>query len=75
MVLRHVQRDASRTKPCHMSGRVIALSLPAVMWRPASLRLTQSIASEAHRSAVPVALMSRPATASQWRFSMVTCPM
>src|SRR5712671_3210753 len=41
------------------------------MRRPAALRLAFSMVSEARRSAVPLACVTLPATASPCRFSMV----
>jgi hypothetical protein len=57
------------------SAVLYALSSPAVMRRPAALRLAFSMVSEALRSAVPLACVTLPATANPCRFSMVALPI
>src|ERR1022692_871695 len=76
IVLRHMRCDVPGAKIGHMIGRVVGLlSSPAVMRRPVALLLALSMISEARRSAVPLACVTIPATASPCRFSMVAWPI
>src|ERR1700736_6053614 len=74
VVLRHMRRDVDGAQMGHMVSRVIGLIF-AVMRPPASLALALSMICEARRSAVPLASVTMPATASPCRFSMVAWPM
>src|ERR1700738_377005 len=75
VVLRHMRRDVDGAQTGHMVSRVIGLSSPTVMRQPASSALALSMICEARRSAVPLASVTMPATASPCRFSMVAWPM
>ena len=74
----HVAQNDSITSTALMARRLHGQQchrLCTVMRRPSFLTLALSIVSEARRSAVPVASVTMPATASPCRFSIVAWPM
>ena len=71
IVLRNVRRDFHLAERRDMAARVIGLVLADLMRREFFVFFL-SIASEAHRSAEPFALLAIPATARPLRFSITT---
>src|ERR1700730_12093669 len=75
VVLRHMRRNFDGAQMGHMVSRVIGLIFAHRDAAAGLLALALSMICEARRSAVPLASVTMPATASPCRFSMVGWPM
>src|SRR6187401_1679547 len=74
LVLRYMRRHADGAKIGDMIGGIIRLVLTGRDTAACGFALAFSMVSEARRSAVPLACVTLPATASPCRFSMVASP-
>ena len=75
LVLCHMRRHVDGAKIGHMIGGIVRLVLTGRDAVAGSFAFDLSMISDARRSAVPLACVTMPATASPCRFSMVAWPI